>query len=125
MRVLCVDDDRIQALLLEQVCLDVAGLELRVAESGAEALLLVATWQPQLLVLDMHLPDTDGVSLLARLRAACGLPALPAVLCSAERLQDLWPVAKAAGFQQCWSKPVVLDDLQSALEQYAAAADLP
>lgn len=119
MKLLCVDDDRVNALLFEQVCLQIGGIELQCAEDGDEAEALAAEWQPDLLVIDLHLPDTDGCSLLPRLRAAAGRPALPAVLCTAENLVDVTARAAAAGFSQTWTKPVVLDELQAAIRRLA------
>lgn len=119
MKLLCVDDDRVNALLLEQVCLQIGGLELQCAESGAEAEALAADWPPDLLVIDLHLPDTDGCTLLPRLRAAAGRPALPAVLCTAEDPADVAARAAAAGFLQTWTKPVVLDELRDAIRRLA------
>lgn len=121
MRVLCVDDDRINALLFEQLCLAAGLREVEFAESGEEALRLASAWQPQLLVLDLHLPDTDGLALLPRLRAALDRPALPAVLCTAELPEDVAPLARAAGFDACWTKPVEFEQVQAALAQFAAA----
>lgn len=122
MRVLYVDDDRVNTLLLTQVCLGISGLELQAAETGAEALALVADWRPQLLVIDLHLPDTDGYALLPRLREALADPGLPAVLCTAEHPLDVAVAAQAAGFQRTWTKPVVLDDVRAAIVHFAASA---
>jgi two-component system, OmpR family, response regulator len=119
MKLLCVDDDRVNALLFEQVCLQVGGIELQCVESGAQAETLAATWLPDLLVIDLHLPDTDGWALLPRLRAAAGRSALPAVLCTAESLGDVAPRAAAVGFDQTWSKPVVPDELRAAIARLA------
>ena len=126
LRVLHVDDDRINTLLFEQLCLQVAGVTVISAESGAEAEALAAECPPQLLVVDLHLPDTDGYSLLPRLRAAAG-QAVTAVLCTADDRTDLADAAAAAGYQMIWPKPVGLADVRSALQQLSAAgpADTP
>ncbi len=117
LRLVCVDDDRVNALLFEQVCLQVGGLEIRCAETGAEAEVLVAEWRPDLLVIDLHLPDTDGFALLPRLREASGAPAPRAVLYTAEDPADVATRAARAGFDQTWSKPVEIDELRAALRE--------
>lgn len=122
MKLLCVDDDRVNALLFEQVCLLAGGIELQCAESGAEAEQLAAEWTPDLLVIDLHLPDTDGCALLPRLRLAAGRAELPAVLCTAEEPGVIAVRARQAGFVQVWSKPVVLDELQAAIGRLRASA---
>jgi CheY-like chemotaxis protein len=122
MRVLCVDDDRVNILLMEQTLLGIGGLELQCAESGAEALALAAEWQPDLLVIDLHLPDTDGCALLPQLRQLLGQPALPAVLCTAEHPRDVAEMARAAGFDQTWSKPVAQDEVRAAIARWTGTA---
>ncbi len=106
MRLLCVEDDRVNALLLEQSCVAAGVTVIEWAETGAEALSLAPAFGPQLLVLDLHLPDTDGLALLAALRACLQAPALPAVLYTAEAPQDVLGPATAAGFLGVWPKPV-------------------
>lgn len=104
LRVLFVDDDRINAFLFENLCAAVPGVQTRGAASGSEALEAAAQWQPQALVLDLHLPDTDGTQLLGQLRSLLG--PVPAFLCSAEEPATLEPLARDAGFTGVWPKPV-------------------
>lgn len=104
LRVLFVDDDRINAFLFENLCSSLPGVHTRCAASGGEALEAAADWHPDVLVLDLHLPDTTGTELLGQLRAALG--PVPAFLCSAEEPATLEPMARAAGFNGVWPKPV-------------------
>jgi two-component system, OmpR family, response regulator len=121
MRLLCVEDDRVNALLLEQSCLQAdATLVLSFAESGAEALTLAAGFAPDLLVLDLHLPDMDGHALLAKLRDCLGQPDLPAVLCTATPRGDVSAAAAQAGFTQVWDKPVSADEVRTLLSTLRA-----
>ena len=107
LRVLYVEDDRVCALLMAQAMSAEPGIDLVMAEDGAEALAAVsAGWTPELLVLDAHLPDTSGHVLLARLRALPGLAQVTACMCSADDLADDHQRAVAAGFDHYWTKPV-------------------
>jgi two-component system OmpR family response regulator len=106
MHLLYVDDDRINLMLFENACTALPGLQLSTAASGAEALQLARDQAPQLLVIDLHLPDGDGTELLATLRRDAGLPDVPAVLCSADDGDLLRQRAVDAGFAACWPKPV-------------------
>jgi len=108
MRVLYVDDDTVNALLFVETCRFANGVEVMTAHSGQEALDLVAAWVPQLMVIDLHLPDTDGYRLLHDLRAALNRPDLPAFLCTADEVQRVGSDARTAGFEACWGKPVDL-----------------
>jgi two-component system OmpR family response regulator len=115
LRVLYVDDDRVNGLLFEAACRSVGGVAVTLAETGAEALARATEQAPHLLVLDQNLPDGRGTELLARLRHAIGDERLPAVLCTAELPEDVGPAALAAGFGRCWSKPVEADTLRAEL----------
>ena len=116
MRLLYVEDNRINALLFEEALKLQQGFELRVAEDGAQALQIVGEWLPEVLVLDSHLPDITGAELLARLRALPALAQAPAFMCSADAQPEDLQQATAAGFAGYWTKPIsieaVLDDLR-------------
>jgi DNA-binding response OmpR family regulator len=66
-RVLVVEDDPDIRELVERRMVAI-GVEVRSAGNGRDALRLVADWDPQLLVLDIGLPDIDGVEVCRRLR---------------------------------------------------------
>ncbi|WP_436519853.1 response regulator transcription factor [Actinoplanes sp. HUAS TT8] len=68
-RVLVVDDEpNISALL--SATLRLVAFDVRVAETGHSALVAVAEFEPDLIVLDVMLPDVDGFEVARRLRAA-------------------------------------------------------
>ena len=117
MRVLYVDDDRINTLLFEETCRVAGGLDVACAACGAEALELAPGFRPDLLVLDLHLPDTTGFALLPELRQAAG-NAAPAILCTADETDLIRTQAREAGFQACWTKPVVLQDVVDELSRH-------
>jgi two-component system, OmpR family, response regulator len=110
-RVLYVEDDRVNVLLFEEVCRMAGGLDVASAGSGAEAAQMAAQVVPDLLVIDLHLPDTDGFELLRTLRTNPTLAAVPAFLCTADEPSDVEAEARAAGFEGCWSKPVDVQQL--------------
>jgi CheY-like chemotaxis protein len=114
MRVLYVDDDRINSLLFIETCRLAGRVEVETAVTGAEALELAQAWRPDLLVIDLHLPDTDGYKLLAALRTLLAAPAMPAILCTADEAALVQAPARAAGFDSCWTKPV---ELQAVIDE--------
>ena len=123
MRVLYVDDDRVNALLFAEMCRLLAGVEVETAGSGAEALELLEEFRPDLLVLDLHLSDTDGAALMPLLRQRLGAP-VRAVLCSADTAEAVQARARAAGFDGWLTKPIELEALRAQLV-HSAAASLP
>jgi len=122
MRLLYIDDDRINTLLFVEACRFAEGVEVESAASGAEALELVQRWRPDLLVVDLHLPDTNGYELLPALRRQLDAPALPAFLCTAEEAELVAEPARRAGFEGCWIKPVDLATVLAELSRRSAQA---
>jgi CheY-like chemotaxis protein len=115
MHVLYVDDDRINLMLFESSCAALAGVRVSTAASGAEALELAREQPPRLLVIDLHLPDTDGPALLQALRREAALADVPAFLCSADDGPTVRQIAADAGFTGCWTKPMNSDSLRREL----------
>lgn len=72
-RILIVDDEKAIRRLLANV-LSVHGTTTVEAGSGAEALALAATSRPDLIILDLGLPDMDGTEVIKRLSAWSGVP---------------------------------------------------
>lgn len=123
MKVLYVDDDRINGLLFEEACRLAGDIEVQVANDGAEALEIAANWSPGVLVVDLHLPDTDGMKLLAALRLLPTCASLPAFLCTADEGDEVRPRALRAGFRDCWSKPIELRPMLAALASLRPTSD--
>jgi CheY-like chemotaxis protein len=120
MRMLYVEDNRINALLFEEIVQLRGDIELRVAEDGREALGIATEWPPDVLVLDAHLPDVNGYDLLVSLRTLPGLSCVPAFMCSADSQPGDLQRADRAGFCGYWPKPIavacVLADLDALSE---------
>jgi two-component system, OmpR family, response regulator len=74
-RVLVVDDEENIGALLSAT-LRLTGFEVEVARDAAEALRAAARFEPDLVILDVMLPDMDGFEVAKRLRAARDLPVL-------------------------------------------------
>lgn len=105
-RVLYVEDNPLNALLFTEALRRHPELSLRVAADGEEALALALDWQPDLLVIDMHLPGATGTEVLRGLRRLPGLGAVPAVVCSADAMPEDRERALAEGFSGYWTKPL-------------------
>jgi DNA-binding response OmpR family regulator len=80
--VLIADDDA-DILLLVRAVLERSGHEVVGASDGAEALASVRARKPDLVVLDIAMPEVDGLEVLRRLRADPTTSELPVVLLSA------------------------------------------
>jgi two-component system OmpR family response regulator len=72
-KVLIVDDETEIGDLLAYA-LEFAGFDVNVVTDGASALSATRSWEPDIVVLDVMLPDADGFTLFARLRAVTDRP---------------------------------------------------
>lgn len=106
-RVLAVDDEADVRDLLELV-LAGRGAEVRTAASAAEALTIVESWRPDVLLADVGMPETDGYGLILRVRALApdrGGRVPAAAITAYARTEDRTR-ALSAGFQMHVGKPV-------------------
>lgn len=116
MRLLYVEDDRINAMLFEATMQMQPDFELQVAEDAHQALDLALLWQPEVLIIDAHLPDMDGFELLRAMRQVPGLSGTPAFMCSADDQPEDVSRAKNAGFAGYWAKPINIARIMTDLE---------
>jgi DNA-binding response OmpR family regulator len=91
---------------------DGAGTELVRAESGNDGLRAFYERQPDLVVLDVELPDADGLDILATIRALSDVPLI--ALTSVAEVERI--AALRAGADDCVSKPAPDAELQARLE---------
>ena len=118
-RVLYVEDNGVNAELMRGLLQLQPGIELQVAGDGAAALALAASWQPQLLLMDLDLPDMSGIEVLRRLRAEPATAAIPCVAVSAYALGPEIQHALDRGCAAYLTKPFVADELLMLIERHA------
>jgi PAS domain S-box-containing protein len=119
-RVLYVEDNPANLLLVEQIVARHPGIELLQAPSGSLGLELARSHRPDLLLLDIHLPDIDGYKVLALLRADAATRGIPAVAVTAQAMPEDIRRAMAAGFDQHLAKPLDLASFDAMLERMLA-----
>jgi two-component system OmpR family response regulator len=125
-RVLVVDDEATLAELLS-MALRYEGWEVRTAGDGHSALRLVREFRPDAVVLDMMLPDMDGMEVLRRLRSE--VPNLPVLFLTARDAVEDRVAGLTAGGDDYVTKPFSLEELVARLRglmrrlRWAAARD--
>ena len=82
-RILVIDDEP-DLLELVRVNLDQAGFTVETAESGKDALAALRRQRPDLIVLDLMLPDISGTELCRRVRAERDVAAVPIIMLTAK-----------------------------------------
>jgi CheY-like chemotaxis protein len=110
-RILVVDDDQNTRLLSQRV-LTSAGHEVQAVGTAAEGLQAIAAQRPDLILLDLVMPDQDGWSVLEHVRK---LEARPLVIVMTARVEEQTAArALQLGAVACLYKPFGLRDLVDA-----------
>ncbi len=122
-RVLYVEDNPANLKLVEQIVARHVGVELLMAPSGSLGLDLARSHQPDLLLLDIHLPDIDGFQVLARLRADEATRRMPVVAVTAQAMPDDVKRVLAAGFDGYIAKPLDLARFDELLQRMLDASE--
>ena len=119
-RVLYIEDEPLNQLLMRELFKTRPHWELDIADDGQSGLARLAQDPPHLVLIDMNLPDMNGLTLIRQLRSNPATAALQCIALSADAMQSQIDAAIAAGYNAYWTKPInvpqVLDGLESALE---------
>jgi CheY-like chemotaxis protein len=115
--ILVVDDDEVLGRILSRI-LQQQGHAVRRAESAAEAVALAWDHTPHLVLVDLCLPDRDGVELARQLRKEH--PEIRLILMTAYPLRLRDEPSLAASFDQVLTKPLGLAELRRAVDSTLA-----
>jgi two-component system cell cycle response regulator DivK len=116
-QVLVVEDNERNMKLFRDV-LQASGYRILEATTGERAVELVIEHGPDLVLLDIQLPDIDGVKTLDRLRANEQTASVPVLALTAQAMEGDRERFLAAGFDGYLSKPVSIADLVATVERY-------
>ncbi len=119
-RILIVDDDLPMAQML-QMMLSLSGFEAEMVNSGEDALRALAGPLPDGVVLDLMMPDIDGLTVLRRLRGQPATRALPVLILTARTDKATHAACFEAGTNDLLTKPVKREDLVARLQKALAA----
>ncbi len=103
--VLYVEDNPANAQLMRSIVARRSGVELHEAGTGAEAIESVLACRPDLVLLDLHLPDMRGEDVLQRLRSEPTTATVPVVVISADAGSDVRDRLRAMGADAFLPKP--------------------
>lgn len=119
--VLAVEDSQ-DLLAIYEIILAEAGYDVAAAPEGRTGLDLARTLHPAVILLDMMMPDMDGLEFLRALSTVVQ-PAPPVVVCSGFR--EFEPLARERGARAFLRKPVTPDELLAAIGRALAGKDEP
>jgi two-component system cell cycle response regulator DivK len=115
--VLIVDDSE-KNLKLARDVLRAAGLRTLEATCGADAIRLAEEHLPDVILMDLRLPDMDGAEAARRLGDLPRTATVPVVALSALRLEDGCAWFRTAGFAGFLEKPISVQDFPDQVRHY-------
>ena len=116
-QILVVEDNEKNMRLFRDV-LQAAGYRTLEATSGERAIDLAREHRPDLVLMDIHLPDIDGLEALGRLRADERIDSMPVIALTAQAMEGDRERFLAAGFDGYLSKPVNIADLVGTVQHH-------
>ena len=125
LKVVYIEDDALNLLLVENLVATRRHITLKSAVDGQSGIEAVRQHRPDLVLIDMRLPDIDGLEVLRQIRSD---PLLASTLCvavSAEDMPQEITSALTAGFDDYWLKPINIRHFLASLDALAQGQPLP
>ena len=116
-KVLYVEDDPINMVLVESTLQAFPGITMIKAATGAEGIRLARTEWPDLVILDMHLPDMGGLDVVRALNEEIAGGRLRVALLTADYLSMDIVKAMSLGAYEYWLKPIDVVKLEKSLHR--------
>ena len=120
--ILYIEDNLSNLTLVEQVLAEQPDLQLITAMGGQRGLDLARTHLPDLILLDLHLPDLPGWEVLAQLRRESATAAIPVIIISADATARQIKGLMAAGAHGYLTKPLEIEQFFKVIKETTRAA---
>ncbi len=111
-----VEDNETNVEVMRGILAQRPQVQMEVSVTGLDGLAAVRAHRPNLILLDMHLPDISGLELLRHFKADPETASIPVLIVSADALAPQIDAALAAGATRYLTKPVDVAELLSALD---------
>jgi DNA-binding response OmpR family regulator len=113
--ILVIDDEQSFCEVVAEI-LSNDGYDVHKAFSAAQAEEILEAVEPELIILDIMMPDTDGLTLVRRLRNSVRFADTPIIVSSAKYLQEDKTAALESGANTFLSKPFSAADLRNVIQ---------
>jgi DNA-binding response OmpR family regulator len=118
--VILVVDDEFDTLELTEMVFESEGFEVWTAASGSEAMAILTQRTPDLMLLDMRMPDENGLEVCRKIRSSPNrqIASLTVIMFSARDTIDYIQQAKDVGAQDYITKPFDYDQLVDLVKRH-------
>ncbi|MBI1282451.1 MAG: response regulator [Anaerolineaceae bacterium] len=116
-KVLYIEDNPQNMRLVHKILAD-AGYEVVEAKNGVSGVDAVEQEKPDLVLMDVNLPDIKGFEVVARIKAKPTLTAIPLIALTANASSDDREKCLAAGYDGYLAKPVMKKELLNAVADF-------
>ncbi len=113
---LIVDDDPDFCVLLREM-LKWRGFEVSVAYSASDALSSMGQVHPEIMLVDIQMPEVDGLELIRKIRSDKSFAETPIIVITATAMQDMLLASREAGADFFLTKPVSYFELERTIER--------
>lgn len=124
-QLLYIEDNPVNQLVIQELVALRPAWQLSLAGDGRQGLASAASLRPDLILLDLELPDMNGFQVLEALRADPATASIPCIALSASAMPEDLRRAQAAGFAAYWTKPVDFKAFHAGLDQFLARLKAP
>jgi len=104
--ILYIEDNAVNVLLVQELVKTFGGVAIVAEPTGAAGVERALALRPDLVLIDLQLPDFDGYEVLRRLRADARTRAIPCIALSANAMREDIERGLASGFADYWTKPI-------------------
>lgn len=122
--VLCVEDNPVNVLVVKRTLARRPQIRLAIATTGREAIELAAALCPNLILLDLHLPDMSGFEVFEALQRLPGTAGMPCVALTADVTPVVAAKTGAMGFIDFVSKPIDVMEFLARIDRHLADTEL-
>ena len=120
-KILVVEDNLANATLIEDI-LTINGYEVKIAESGEEAIEVFKSMEPDIVLMDIQLPEMDGIECMQILKKDHKGEKTPMIALTASAMKEDEKRFCAQGFTGYISKPITVRDIAGEIRRFLESA---
>ncbi|MFC0187386.1 PAS domain S-box protein [Fictibacillus aquaticus] len=121
-KVLYIEDSASNTALMYQVLKNIPGIELFTSKTAGEGILLAKSLLPDIIMLDLHMPDMNGLEVFRILKKTGSTRFIPVIAVSAAAMESDVEQALSSGFADYVTKPIDINQVMEVLYKHLEAS---